>query len=251
MAEVGWAAATALLHLLGMVLVVTPLIWWRARRDGHPPTRSGGGRLLVAAGVVYVVAQCLLSLPPVGFFAELDWNWQNKLLLLTVTVLAIWSWPGLTWREIGVCRPRRGWWVPVVLAFAVMLGLNLLGGPSMQTTTETFLFQAIMPGLDEELLYRGLLLILLHRALTGRRAMWRADVGWEVPITCVLFGLVHGLHLQAGWQVMFEPAQVVITGLLGLLLVWIRIRWASLWPAILAHNAINTAAVVANTMPTA
>lgn len=105
-----------------------------------------------------------------------------------------------------------------------------------------------MPGLDEDLLHRGVLLLLLHRALTGRRPTWGSKVGWAVPITCLLFGLAHGLFVTSGWKVIFDPANIVLTGLLGLVLVWIRIRWASLWPPILAHNAINIAATLANTI---
>lgn len=248
MTDVAFKAVTVLLHLLVVGVVLTPLIWWRARRGGYPMLASGGARTLVAASAIYVVAMCVLSLPRVGFFADLSWNWQNKLLLLAMLVLLVWRWTAVTWRDVGVRRPRRGWWIPVIAAFAVMLGLNLLGGPEVETGTETFAFMAVVPGLDEELLYRGVLLLLLHRALTGRRPTWGANVGWEVPIICLLFALAHGLFVTSGWQVTFDPANIVITGLVGLVLVWIRIRWASLWPSILAHNAINIAAALANTM---
>lgn len=248
MVDIGWAAATALLHMVLVGVLLAPLMWWRARRGGCPILAPGGARSLIAAAGIYLVAHGVLSLPRVGFFAELSYNWQNKLLLFALMVLAIWLRPPVTWRDVGVARPRRGWWIPIVVAFAGMVGLNLLGGPQFATDTETFLFQAVVPGLDEELLFRGVLLLVLHRTLTGRRSMWRDEVGWEVPITCLLFGLVHGLHVVSGWELTFDPADIIVTGLLGLLLTWIRIRWASLLPAVLAHNAINTAATVANAM---
>ena len=246
MADIGWAMVRQLLHLALTSVLLAPMIWWRARRGGYPMLAPGGTRLLIAVAGIYVVMQGVLSLPHVGFFAELAWNWQNKLLLIALTVLAIWRWPTLTWHEIGVRRPRRGWWVPVVVVFPVMVGINLLGGPQIATDTETVLYQALLPGLDEELLFRGVLLLLLHRALTARRSMWRAEVGWEVPITCLLFALAHGLQVGAGWSFQVDIASFIASGLIGLVLVWIRIRWDSLWPAVLAHNAINTAAVLAN-----
>lgn len=246
MADVGWAAATGLLHMAVVAVLLAPLIWWRARRGGYPAITPGGTRSLVAVAGVFLAVSCVLALPRVGFFADLSWNWQNKLLLLALLVLAVWLWPGVTWREVGLRRPRRRWWVPVVGAFVAMLGLGLLGGPGLEPSAETFLYQGVLPGLDEELMFRGLLLLLLHRALTARRPLWQATAGWEVPISCLLFGLVHGLHVTSGWQVDLAPAPVIATGFVGLLLVWVRIRWSSLIPAILTHNAINTAAVTAS-----
>ena len=76
--------------------------------------------------------------------------------------------------------------LPVLVISAVMLGLSLAEPQMSAVDTETVLFQAIVPGLDEELLFRGVLVLVLHRALTGRRSMWRGEAGWEVPITCLL-----------------------------------------------------------------
>lgn len=248
MPDLGWAAATGLLHLVVVGALLTPLVWWRARRGNDPMLAPGGGRSLLAAAVVYFLAHLVLSLPRVGFFAELNYNWQNKLFLLALMVLAVRLWPSLSRGAVGVRRPRRGWWIPVLVVFAVMLGLNLVGEALMEPDAEALLFQAIVPGLDEELLFRGLLLTLVQRSLTGRRSMWRSEVGWEVPVTCLLFGLAHGLSVEGGWAMTFDLGQVLFTGLVGLMLVWIRIRWASLWPAVLAHNAFNFSVTVANAL---
>jgi membrane protease YdiL (CAAX protease family) len=40
----------------------------------------------------------------------------------------------------------------------------------------------------------------------------------------------------------------VVTALIGLALVWLRVRWDSLWPAVLAHNGWNTSVVVSNAL---
>lgn len=244
----GWAAATGLLHLVVIGVLLAPLIWWRSRRGGYPMLAPSGGRSLLATAVVYLLAHVVLSLPRAGVFAELSYNWQNKLLLFGLLVLTVRWWPSLSRHELGIRRPRRGWWIPVLVVFGVMLGLNLVGEALMEPDAEALLYQAIVPGLDEELLFRGLLLVLVRRSLMGHRPMWRAEVGWEVPITCLLFGLAHGLSVGSGGQVDVDPGQVVFTGLVGLMLVWIRLRWASLWPAVLAHNAFNSSVTVANAL---
>lgn len=84
--------------------------------------------------------------------------------------------------------------------------------------------------LVEEVLFRGLLLsALLHRL--GR--------GWAIALSALLFGLVHLPDLNYLWYAV--PNLV----LLGLALAWLRLRAASLWPAVLAHGINNLIAVLA------
>ncbi|GAA1971519.1 hypothetical protein GCM10009718_03970 [Isoptericola halotolerans] len=159
--------------------------------------------------------------------------------------------PSLSWRDVGVRRPRAGWWVPVVGVVGGALGLQALIGPLSTGLTpdlETSLFQSLVPGLDEELFFRGVLLLLLDRALRARRSMWGGQVGWSVVISTLLFGLGHGLAVQSGPELVVEPASIVTTALVGLLLVWLRVRWDSLWPVFLAHNGWNASVVVANAL---
>ena len=243
MADLGWMILTALTHLAVVGVVLAPLIVWRARRGGYPILTPGGGWALAVAAGIYVAATGVLALPRLGFFAELSWNWQNKLLLALLIVLVVSLWPGISWRELGVRMPRRGWWVPVLAITAVMLGVNRIGDPP-EFELETTLFQAVVPGLDEELLFRGLLLLVLHRALTAKRSLWRGEAGWEVPISCLLFALGHGLRLGPGWSVEIGVAGFLFAAVIGVVLVWLRIRWASLWPALLAHNGINSALIL-------
>lgn len=83
--------------------------------------------------------------------------------------------------------------------------------------------------LVEEVLFRGLLLsTLLHRL---RR-------GWAIGLSALLFGLVHLPDLNYLWYAV--PNLV----LLGAALAWLRLRAASLWPAVLAHGVNNLLAVL-------
>ena len=46
-------------------------------------------------------------------------------------------------------------------------------------------------------------------------------------------------------RVYLPDGAILTTGLIGGLLAWFRMRWASLLPAVLTHNGINSAAVLA------
>lgn len=160
-------------------------------------------------------------------------------------ILLVATWRGLTWRDVGVTAPAAGWWRPVLAVLVATVVLQLLTGPmgNIKPTAETFAFQATVPGLDEELLFRGVLLVLLDRALTARRAMWGGQVGWSALITTLLFGLGHGLFIRDGATLAVDPTAIITTSIVGLILVWVRIRGASLVPAVLVHNGINVSVV--------
>ncbi len=84
---------------------------------------------------------------------------------------------------------------------------------------------AVIPGICEEILFRGFVLRGLLRRLTpGRAILW----------TAVLFGAFH-----------FDLYRLFPTMALGAVLGWTAWITGSLWPAILLHAANNTLAVLA------
>jgi len=100
------------------------------------------------------------------------------------------------------------------------------GGVSLVSAVIVF---AIVPGICEELLFRGFVLRGLATRLNPLMA-----IAW----TAVLFGAFH-----------FDMYRLLPTTVLGLLLgglVWLT---GSLWPAMLLHAANNTIAVLANNLP--
>jgi membrane protease YdiL (CAAX protease family) len=82
---------------------------------------------------------------------------------------------------------------------------------------------AVLPGIGEELFFRG----FIQTRLTAR---WGSRLG--IVVTALLFGLMHG-----------DPVHSSVTFFMGLSLGWIYERTGSLWPSIAAHavnNAVST-----------
>lgn len=75
----------------------------------------------------------------------------------------------------------------------------------------------------EELFFRGLVFGYVEGRF-GPRAAWAAS--------SILFALAH-----------WEPAHMALVLPIGILLGWVRLRSASLWPCVMAHVANNTLAV--------
>jgi uncharacterized protein len=82
----------------------------------------------------------------------------------------------------------------------------------------------------EELLFRGVLLSALMQRLSTR---------WSVAICAGLFGVVHLGGLDFQWYAI--PNLV----LLAAVLCWLRLKSASLWPAVITHGVYNLFALIA------
>ncbi|ASO18803.1 membrane protease YdiL (CAAX protease family) [Actinoalloteichus hoggarensis] len=211
--------------------------------------RKAPGALLASAvaGAFLVLTVLSTALPRFGVFADLEWNWQGKLLDLAwvgllFLVLRHWATAeaGLRWRcEPGSLRPV---FIFILAAFLVPAGSMVLAGvlepgsvPS--PSVERVLFDASVPNLTEELIWRGAMLAVLDRVLGTPWRFFGAPVGWGLVLTSLGFGLGHGVFLDPAAGVTVDVAAVLATGIAGVLMAWVRARTGSLWPAFLAHCA--------------
>lgn len=225
-----------LLGQLGILLAVAAAGVAVSPRNFRP-------RWLLAALVLYVVYDALLTR---GFFAlanvpaDSQWNWAGKALAAGAMLLLALS-PLAGARKVGLTlSQRQGIFAPAAvtaalgITFAVMAIADGVGPADM----ETILFQWTMPGLDEELFYRGVLLVAMNEAFRGRANVLGAPIGFGGLLTSVLFGLAHSLaYGDAGFS--FDAGAFAVTALPSLALLWLRERTGSLVFPILAHNIAN------------
>jgi membrane protease YdiL (CAAX protease family) len=222
--------SSALFALAVSVVLVTPALF-------RPSSRPW------AIAFVATLALCLLlpALPavwPGGRLLDAYWNWIGQMLaLLGVMCMAaqLVRRAGLSWREMGFTwRQRRGSLRPSLLLSATVLGIHFawmsfspfrLPG----VTLETWLYQASMPGLVEEPLFRGVLLALLDRAFAARRHWFGVSFGWGAAVVTLVFVALHGTRVGLLTGVM--PA--------ALLFLWLRQRTGSLMIPIVVHNLWN------------
>ncbi|GLQ49716.1 lysostaphin resistance A-like protein [Dyella flava] len=180
------------------------------------------------------------------------------LVLPLIALLMLWfvhrTWPGL-WANprppgFGLTAPSSANWYVLGLLIglamppigAVMTQLLAHGQQVTQNVEEIsrhasgnlrlpLAIVAVTVGpLIEELLFRGVLLSALMHRLSTR---------WSVVICAALFGAVHLSGLDFQWYAI--PNLM----LLAAALCWLRLKSASLWPAILAHSVYNLFALIA------
>jgi len=201
------------------------------------------------AGLAFLVYFLLLRsksvIPTPHFMGELTLNWFGKTLSIAGTVMMLYFLPGVSFRLAGVTwTQNKGSLRPVILTGGMILlvttGTALLVASTPNTALENLLFQATMPGLDEELFMRGLLLLLFHQAFGRGLNVWGADTGWGFWLAVVIFGLLHGVRVQNG-ELAVNLWAIAGTGFLGFVLTWMRERTGSLVVPILFHNISNVA----------
>jgi len=95
-----------------------------------------------------------------------------------------------------------------------------------------------LPGLDEELAFRGIMLGLLVTALSNRLEIGRLNLGHPAMwVTAVLFGFVHGLRF--GGALYMDWFHFGMTAVIDLILAWMTLKSRSILMPIVAHNLYN------------
>jgi membrane protease YdiL (CAAX protease family) len=230
--SVSLTAGLTLLCTLPFILVAL----WRSR------TRRWG--LVLFVGSLVVLQNAVAELPRVNGFQHLHWSWQAALLTTTLPLLVASLAPGVSFASIGVTSSLKpGWLKPGIVALSIAAAVPavfFLLGSRVRLTGEGWAYLLVMPGLAEELLFRGLYQSLLNCAF-GR--CWRfggAQFGWGLLITSVLFAGANGLvtvdgHLHA--RIVLPAA--IAPFLMSLVSGWVRERTNSVWPSVFGHNLSN------------
>jgi len=231
--------------LLGIGLVLVMLLAAGGAVGLVSGWKSVSPRWLLAAAGLVLLNDLLLT----RFYGRLpdlipgQWNWEGKILALLAT-LAIASQPAIGWTRSGLTLRQTELKAPLIVAglYCLLFVGLALAFPNEPNTAETLAFQLSMPGLEEEAFYRGVLLLVLDRALTGRVRFLGVDWGWGALLSCALFGLCHAFGVSHG-QVTFDPMYFALTAGPSLIGVWVRLRTGSILLPVLMHNVGNAASL--------
>lgn len=235
-----------------MDLLISQAIWWAPvvllalalQLLGRGPIRWRYLAFAVIAFAIYSAA--VFWLPAVEGFPHVEgaqYNWSGKIAAIITTLVMMLvarrALPDVTRATLGLTlRQNKGSLLPAAIATAAMVALVIVlqmlaaDGPSYDT--ETLLYQAIIPGIDEELLFRGLLLALLAGAFAQTARQWL----WAGIAVTVVFAFGHAFFYAGGGS-QFDPVALAYVGILGALMMYIRLRTGSILIPILAHNLTN------------
>ena len=228
-----------LLHLI----ILTPF-YLIAKRANNKPHEF---KIVLYFIGIYLVSNVLTySLSDITIFTGQRYNWVGKGTALAFLLICVFNIPTFNSRQFG--WTTKILWVgtrPILalcfIYFLLRIGLYYSSGSASATfDSETVLFQATLPGLQEELLYRGILLGLLNRIFVN--PTWKfckVEFGWPVIITSILFGMAHGISINNNYHLdinYFNFFRTIFDGFLFALLVQ---KTKSIFPGVIFHNLLN------------
>ena len=192
--------------------------------------------------MVFTIQYRSLQLIPVhtweGF---LICNWSGKLysIIFTLTLLYF-TRKMLTWDEIGLTlHQKMGSLLPSAILILFLAGWATLVGvssPKGGFDAKTLVYLAIMPALNEELVYRGCLLGILDRLMPARVNLLGAWIGWGAFVTAILFSLLHGFWFNNNLSIHFDVIALRNSFISGFVFAWLRERTGSLVMPVFAHG---------------
>jgi membrane protease YdiL (CAAX protease family) len=161
------------------------------------------------------------------------------LMLGALYLLVAWRYHRPFWRSLGWNFEFRGAWFYLILGPVMAIGLTMLayflhaaGNPAIPdlitdraSMIAVALFGALAGPIFEELVFRGFLQPLLARSM----AAWIA-----ILLTAVPFALLHGPGFGWAWQ------SVIIVGIAGVVMGYVRNRTGSTAASALVHIGYNS-----------
>lgn len=177
-------------------------------------------------------------------FNNLYFNWSAKLYSIVFAIfLSVLLRRIISPLEIGLTLNQNKGSIRFSLGFILIMCLIASGLGMLSAKTpfegEILLYTAIMPGLSEELIYRGLLLGLLNKIFEKRYRLLKTNFGWGAIITSLIFGFLHGFQLSDNFQFQFDFIAILLSGIYGFIYALIRERSGSLVFPVVAHSVTD------------
>ena len=203
-------------------------------------------RILVTSAVlfaVYLAADDFLTGLP-NLVKALDiipgkWNWTGKIFSLVLSAIVIFALK-LSLDAVGLRKQENSkiTWIAVGLFIVWGVCLGLLFKPGA-FDAETLAFQATMPGIAEEIAFRGIGPAILLGLMNRKPHI--DGIPWAVIFaTSLLFGVWHSLNVSGG-QVGFDLMSGLFPFIGSIPGGWLRFKTKSLLAPILVHSIANVA----------
>lgn len=227
-----------LLEALLQVIILIPFAFFLLKDK----SKINFQRLLIFV-LTYVVYQIILVLPkinPNSDFIKSSWNWDGKIYGIICGILFYFLFRKFFLEnDFFTLKQNKENFKPALIGSISVVLLStiiwfLLG--NSEFNLETLVFQISLPGIDEEIMFRGIFLGLLATALKDKIYLLGNP---SILLTAILFGFTHALTLDKNYSIDFNPIYFIQTGFAGYIWGWITIKSRSILLAILSHNFSN------------
>lgn len=226
--------------LLHLILVLPFLLFFLKSKNRE-------ALIIVAAFSIYFLLNAFIVHLPLEFkqldFIDGNWNWSGKILGVLGSYIFLISFKKFDLENYYLTLKQEKKFlktgiIVVTILLTIQIFQGLFTGSVQEWSLETFLFQLTMPGIQEEVAFRGIMLGLLVKILkpTSNIIFHPALI-----ITSVLFGMAHGLVLNDSLIPSFRIFPFVNTFVLGMIWGWLTMKSGSIILALISHNLGNVA----------
>lgn len=197
--------------------------------------------------VFYILNRVLIKLPyefpNLNFASEFSWNWSGKTYAIIGSLIFYFSFRNYFSKNNFLhLKQAKGSVRKNVIAVIVITAVCVLMGPFLFSPEaldiETLSFQLTMPGVDEEIAFRGIMMGLLASVLKDKIGFKKLTINPTIWVVGILFGLAHGIQLNE-WNISMDWMWFSYTFLYGLVLGWMTIRSKSILMPLLSHLSTN------------
>lgn len=187
----------------------------------------------------------------------LQYNWMGKTLVAIFALAAIYLvkrknnnyYFGITFRQkTGSIKPVL-YFAAFYLIVEILFVIFFRGQNNF--SLEGHLYQSILPGITEEIVFRGLFLGLLNEIFPRRKTIFGAKLGYGALIVSLLFAFGHGLVFntyQGAVDIVINWEPMIIPFYFAIVVVWMRERTGSVLIPIFFHNLVNELAYITLTL---
>ena len=191
----------------------------------------------------YIVYEFVLHLPRLDSnidFIGGNWNWTGKIFGITWGIICYFLFKPFFAENnfFTIKQDKKNFKKAFILAgaIAILSTIIIFFVGKFKFDFETLAFQLTLPGIDEEIMYRGILLGLLLTSLKDKIPFLGNPA---VLLTAVLFGFGHGLSLETNYTIHFNALYFTQTAFAGYIWGWVTLKSRSILLAILSHNFGN------------
>ncbi|MDT9598680.1 CPBP family intramembrane glutamic endopeptidase [Sphingosinicella rhizophila] len=224
-----------------MACVAASFIAMFRRKTVQPIWLLWGLLLVILNATILIFGKAIQQSLPLTSF--LEWNWLGKFAATAMTLIAMHFFLRLSAREMGMTlRQNPGSLLPATCGLGLMCAIDwtiaALSPGISRLTVESIAFQALMPSLEEELFFRGILFVLLAKAFADSWSFAGTRIGMAVVMNVLIFGGMHAVSFPE-LHFAFNTQAFLTSGVFAAVACWMRERTGSLLFPFITHSAVN------------
>ncbi|WP_347922934.1 CPBP family intramembrane glutamic endopeptidase [Pontimicrobium sp. SW4] len=233
----------AILETLFYLVLISPIIIY-SLKDKKRQTL----KVILAFASIALLSNVLMIVPieyeSLVLF-DSKWNWSGKLYATLGVLLFLVVYGKFQLKDYYLTlKQNKSFLKKGILILLVYILIEVISyvflSNKMPWSLDTLLYQLTMPGIQEEVASRAIIIGLLVQVLSSEKKLFKKSrINPAILVASLMFGFGHGLFLNDSLEVTFYAYPFIRTTLIGYLYGWITVKSGSILLALVSHNLLN------------